>query len=197
MKYISVSYNNHRNLFNLILLGISISFTLGLLISLCLEINVVDEIYELFLNNINSYNSNMLSNILYSIIVYLGIFILSLTIIGCFMPFFSVFIENISIGLILGVLLRKCALKGLLYGMIYFAMTKLVYLIILVYLSFNIYKFVCVLINALKNKNSDSIYSLYSNILLKLLFCIVGVTVVNLLNIFIVPYILELFIFLL
>lgn len=197
MKYIRASYNNHKVVFNLVFLGISISVTLGLIISLCLDRELVDNIYNFFLNHINSFNSNTLSNLLYPIINYFIIFILSLTIIGCFTPFLSIFIENISIGLIIGILIRKNALKGLIYGLIYFVVTKMIYMIILLYLSFNIYKFVSSLINSLKKKNNDSIYSLYSNILIKLLFCIVIVTVVDLLNIFIAPYIFELFIFLL
>lgn len=197
MNYIRNSYKNHSRLFNLVFLGISISITLGLIISLSIDKDLVDNIYNMFLNNINTYNSNSLNNILYPIINYLIIFILSLTIIGCFIPFLSVFVENMSIGLILGVLIRKCALKGLLYGIIYFIVTKLFYIILLFYLTFNIYKFVCNLVNSIKNKNNNSIYSLYSNILLKVLFCIVGITIISILNIFIAPHIFEFFIFLL
>lgn len=197
MNYIRKCYKNHSKLFNLVFLGISISITIGLIISLSLDKELVDNIYNMFLNHINSFNSNTLSNILYPIINYLIVFISSLTIIGCFMPFFNIFIENMSIGLILGILIRKTALKGLLYGIIYFIFTKLIYLIILLYLTFNIYKFVISLLKSLKNKNNESIYNLYSNILLKILFCIVCVTITNLLNIFIAPHIFEFFIFLL
>lgn len=197
MNYIRVSYKNHSKLFNLIFFCLSISITLGLIISLSIDKELVDNIYNLFLNNINSYNSNTLNNILYPIISYLIIFILSLTIIGCFIPFLGLFIENVSIGLIVGVLIRKQALKGLLYGLIYFIITKLIYIIIFIYLTFNIFKFINSLINSIKNKKNESIYNLYSNILLKLLFSITGITIVNLLNIFIAPHIFDLFIFLL
>ena len=154
-------------------------------------------IQNYFLEHINTYNSNMFDNILYPIITYLIIFIISLTIIGCFTPFLTVFLENTSIGFILGILIRKNALKGLLFGIIYFTITKLIYIIVLLYLTINIYKFIKTLISSLKKKNNESIYNLYSKILIKLVFCIISVTIINLLNIFIAPKLFKLFIFLL
>ena len=197
MKYIRASYKNHSKVFNILFLEISISITLGLIISLCLDKELLNNIYNYFLEHINSYNSNIFDNILYPIITYLITFITSLTIIGGFIPFLTVFLENMSIGFILGILIRKSALKGLLFGIIYFAITKLIYIIVLLYLTLNIYKFIKTLISSLKNKNNESIYNLYSKILIKLLFCIITITVINLLNIFIAPKIFKLFIFLL
>ena len=197
MQYIKVCYKNHSKLLNIIFLIISISITLGLIISLSLNNELVDNIYNLFLYKINNYNSYTLSNFLYPIISYLLIIVSSISIIGCFMPLLSVFIENMSIGLLLGVLIRKCALKGLLYGCIYFIFTKLIYILILIYLTISLYKFLRTLLISLKDKNNESIYKLYSKILIKLLFSIIFITVINILNIFIAPYIFHLFIFLL
>ena len=197
MRYIRVSYKNHSKTFNILFFGISISITLGLIIALCLDKELLNNIYIYFLEHINTYNSNMFDNILYPIITYLIIFIISLTIIGCFTPFLTVFLENTSIGFILGILIRKNALKGLLFGIIYFTITKLIYIIVLLYLTINIYKFIKTLISSLKKKNNEGIYNLYSKILIKLVFCIISVTIINLLNIFIAPKLFKLFIFLL
>ena len=197
MRYIRASYKNHSKTFNILFFGISISITLGLIIALCLDKELLNNIYIYFLEHINTYNSNMFDNILYPIITYLIIFIISLTIIGCFTPFLTVFLENTSIGFILGILIRKNALKGLLFGIIYFTITKLIYIIVLLYLTINIYKFIKTLISSLKKKNNESIYNLYSKILIKLVFCIISVTIINLLNIFIAPKLFKLFIFLL
>lgn len=196
MRYIRVSYKNNRKVFNIIFFIISISITLGLIISLCIDKELLNNVYNYFIEHINSYNSNTLNNILYPIITYLSIFIISLTIIGFFTPFLAIFIENMSIGFILGILFQKNMLKGLLFGIIYFIITKLIYIIILIYLTINIYKFIKTLISSLKYKNNESIYNLYSKILIKLLFCIITITIINLLNIFIIPHILKLFIFL-
>jgi len=197
MQYIKVFYKNHRMLLNIIFLIISISITLGLIVSLTLNNELVDNIYNLFLDKINNYNSYTLSNFLYPIISYLLIIVSSISIIGCFMPLLSIFIENMSIGLLLGILIRKQALKGLLYCVIYFIITKLIYMLILIYLTISIYKFIKTLLTSLKDKNNESIYKLYSKILIKLMFSIIFITVINILNIFIAPYIFHLFIFLL
>lgn len=197
MKYIRISYKNHSKVFNILFFGISLSITLGLIIALCLDKELINNIYNYFLEHINYYNSNILDNFFYPIIIYLIIFITSLTIIGCFIPFLTVFLENMSIGFILGILFRKNVLKGLLFGLIYFVITKFVYMIILIYLTINMYKFIKTLLFSLRKKSNESIYNLYSKILLKLLFCIVTISLVNLINIFIAPKLFKLFIFLL
>ncbi len=197
MKYIKISYKNNCKVFNIIFFIISISITLGLIISLSIDKELLNNIYNYYIEYINSYNSNTLNIFLYPIITYISIFIISLTIVGFFTPFLAIFIENMSIGFILGILFQKSMLKGLLFGIIYFIITKCIYILILIYLTINIYKFIKTLLSSLKYKNNESIYNLYSKILIKLLFCIITISITNLLNIFIVPQILKLFIFLL
>ncbi|MBQ3021427.1 MAG: hypothetical protein IJD92_04295 [Bacilli bacterium] len=196
MKLIRDSYNKYSKVYNLIFLGISISITLGIILSFSLDEVIINNMFDYFIEHITNYNSYTFSNIIYPIIIYIVIFLCSLTIIGVFIPFLAIFIENISIGLILGILLKKSMLKGFLFGIIYFIITKLLYLIILLYITINLYKFVKTLILSLKNKNNESIYSLYSKILLRIIFSILAITVYNLLNIFIAPKLIKLFIFL-
>ena len=196
MKYIKVSYKNHSRIYNIMLLGISISITLGLIISLTLDKELISNIYNYFLNHISNYNNNTLSNILYPIIIYISIFILSLTLIGSFIPFLALFIENMSIGFILGILIRNIGLKGLLFGIIYFIFTKALYLIILIYLVINTYKFLNIFINSIKNKTNYSIYKLYSNIFIKIIFSILAITSYNFLGMLVIPRIIDLFTFL-
>lgn len=196
MRYIRASYSKYRKIYNLMFFIISVGITLGLIISFCLDKTLINSIYEYFIEHINNYNSNILSNILYPIIVYLCMFLLSLTILGVFMPFLGLFIENMSIGLIIGVILQNTGLKGLLFGIIYFVITKFLYLVVILYLVINLYKFVKELIKSLMNKNNNSIYNIYSRILLKLLFCILVISIYNVLGIFIIPRLIKLFIFL-
>jgi len=195
MKYIKVCYKKYNMICNLMLLIISIGITLGLIISFFLENNLSISIYNYFYESINNYS--ILSNILYPIIVYLSLFIISLTVIGVFIPFLALLIENISIGLLLGILLKNIGLKGLLFGVIYFIFTKLVYIIFLLYLILNFYKFIICFITSIKNKNNTSIYTLYSKIIVKVLFSILIITIYNLVGIFLIPKIIKLFIFLL
>lgn len=197
MKYIKNSYRKYSKIYNLVFLIISISITLGLIISLCLEDILITNIYEYYYNHIINYNNNTLSNIFYPILIYLLIFILSLTVLGFFIPFLALFIENMSIGLIIGIAFKNIGLKGLLFSVIYFIITKLVYLTIFIYLIINIYKFIKQLILSLKNKNNNSIYNLYSRIILKLLFSIFTITIYNIIGIFFIPRLIKLFIFLL
>ena len=196
MSYIKLSIKNHSKLYYILLLSISISITLGLIISLSLDKDLIENIYNFFLNYISNYNTHLLSNIFYPIIIYLSIFILSITILGFFIPVLELILENISIGIILGVLIKIKGIKGVLFGIIYFTITKLLYLIILIYLIVNIYKFLKIFIYSIKNKTNYSIYKLYSNISIKLLFSIILITSYNLLNIFVAPRIIEIFSFL-
>lgn len=189
MKYISVSYKKYSKLYNLILLSISISITLGLVLSFCLDKNLINDIYNYFLDHVNNYNLNTFSNIIYPIIIYIGIFILSLTLIGSFIPLLVISIENISIGLMLGIILRIKYLKGLLFGIVYFIITKLLYIILLFYIAINIYKFIRSFIDNIKTKQDISLYNLYSRIILKILFCILVITIYNVLLMFVAPYI--------
>ena len=196
MKYIKGSYMNHSKVYNIIFIGISLSITLGLVLALSIDKNLSNNIYSYFIDHINNYNLNKLSNILYPIIIYFIIFIISLTIIGSFMPFLTLFIENISIGLILGISLRNNGLNGLLFRIIYFTITKLLYILLLIYLTINIYKFIKKIINLIKTKETDNIYNLYSKIIYKTLFCIGLITIYNIINIFIAPKLIRFFIFL-
>ena len=197
MKYIKVSYKKYSKLYNLILLRISISITLGLIISFCLDKDLINNIYNYFLNHVNNYKLNTFNNIIYPIIIYTSIFILSLTLIGSFIPFLVVIIENISIGLLLGVILRIKAIKGILFGIIYFMIAKLLYIILLIYITINIYKFIKNFINNIKSKENISLYNLYSRIILKILFSILIITIYNITMLFIAPCIFDFFRFLL
>ena len=197
MKYIKISYKNNSKLYNIIFLIISISITLGLILSFSIDKELVINIYNYFLEHTNNYNNNILSNIFYPIIIYLIIFISSLTIIGSLTPFLALFIENISIGLLIGVTLRIKALKGIIHILIYFTLTKLLYILILIYLTINIYKFIKLFILSIKNKTSETIYNIYSKLFIKILFSITLITIYNLICIYIIPKIINLFNFLL
>ena len=196
MKYIKVSYKKYSKIYNIILLSISISITLGLILSFCLDKELVSNIYNYFLNHVNNYKINIFNNIIYPIIIYTSVFILSLTLIGSFIPFLMIIIENISIGLLLGIILRIKAIKGLLFGIIYFTLTKLLYIIILIYLTINIYKFIRTFLLNIKKKENISIYNLYSNIIIKTLCCIITITLYDIIMLFIGPHIFEMFNFL-
>ena len=193
MNYIKISYKNNRNIYNIIFLMISISITLGLILSFSIDKDLVNNIYNYFIEHINNYNNNILDNILYPILIFTFIFISSLTIIGSFMPVLALFIENISIGLLLGISLRIKALKGLIFTSIYFILTKLLYIIILIYIIINIYKFIKRFIISIKNKNNETIYSTYTKLFIKIFFSITIITIYNLICIYIIPKILNIF----
>ena len=196
MQYIKSSYKKYSKLYNIVLLVISISITLGIIVSTGLDKDLINNIYDYFINHVNNFNQNILSNLLYPIIIFVSITLLSFTIIGSFLPILVLSIENISIGLILGVLLRKKLLKGLLFGIIYFSITKLLYILLLIYLIINIYKFIKNITLSLKDKNNNRIYLLYSRIITKLLASLIIITIYNLINIYVTPKLINLFIFL-
>ena len=178
MKYIKNSYRKYSKIYNLIFLIISISFTIGLIISLSLNDNLIKDIHNYTLNYINNYNSNIISNIFYPVITYLLLFICSLTIIGIFVPFLTLFIENMSLGLIIGIILQNTGIKGLIFSIIYFLLTKTIYIIILIYITINLYKFIKELLHSINKKNNTSIYNIYSKIMLRTLFSIIFIRVV-------------------
>ena len=191
MKYIKNSYRHHTKLLNTIFIIMSVGITIGFIVALSLDKELINEIYDYFNNFLINYNKNILSNIFYPIIVYTLTFILSLTIIGYFTPFLALLIENMSIGLILGVLIKIKALKGLLFGSMYFLLTKFIYILILIYLIINLHRFICNIIVSLKNKNIN-IVDLYSNIIIKFLASVIIITMYNLICIFLVPTIINL-----
>ena len=193
MKYIKDSYKYHSKLYNILLIIVSVSISLGFIIALNLDKNSLNNIYDLFIINICKYT---LSNFIYPTTIYLGIFILSLTIIGYFIPFLAFSIENISIGLLLGVLIRINAFKGFIFGIIYFILTKLLYLVILIYLIINIHKFIIKIINSIKNKTNYNIHNLYLNIILKVIAAITLITIYNLILMIFISKIVSIFSFL-
>ncbi len=196
MKYIKGSYSKYSKLYNIIFFIISISITLGLITSFCLNKDLISNIYEYITEYIINFSKNNISTLLYPIIIYAFVFLISLTIVGSILPFIILLLENMSIGLVLGVLLRKASIKGFLFGIIYFILTKFIYIIILIYLIISIYKFIRSITISIKTKNNSSIYSLYSKIILKFLFSIIIILLYNLINIFITPKIIKMFIFL-
>lgn len=195
MKCIRDSYKKYNRVYNFNFLVISIGLTLGILITLGFDNELIKNIYNFFYETVTNYNT--FNNFIYPIIIYFSIFLISLTILGVFMPFLALFIENMSIGMIIGVLIKQKALKGLLFGIIYFSATKLFYIILLIYLSTSIYNFVKKFISSIKNKTDFSIYNLYSKIILKTLISIILISFYNLLGIFMIPKLIKAFLFLL
>ena len=197
MNYIKGQFSKHSKLYLIILSIISISITLGLIVSLGVDNDLSNNIYKYFMELVNNYNTNMLSNFLYPILSYIIIIISSLTIIGIFIPFLALFIENMSIGLLLGIIIKNHGFKGFLFSSIYFTLTKLLYLIILIYIIINIYNFYKIFILYIKNKKDINIYKIYSKFFIRIIFSIITITLYNILGIFIIPKIIKLFIFLL
>ena len=71
MYYIKGQFSKNSKLYLIILSIISISITLGLIVSLGVDNDLSNNIYKYFMELVNNYNTNMLSNFLYPILSYI------------------------------------------------------------------------------------------------------------------------------
>lgn len=93
-----------------------------------------------------------------NIVFISGIFILSVSLIGFPAILFYLFYEAASIGFAIGLFLFNYELKGLLFYLLFFIASKLIYTVIMIYFSIISLRFVVKMIEALTTKNKEEFY---------------------------------------
>ena len=142
---------------------------------------------------INSGSQNMI--IPHLVIVTLLIF-LAYSIVGMPVILFYLFYECTSIGFLWAALYGSYKLKGLAFGLIYTVISKLLFIVCLIYISYIALKTTKKLLRILVLKENESLYQLLKSLFLKL-GIILGIVLTNdLFLYFIANKILKFFLFL-
>ncbi len=147
-----------------------------------------------FANIIKTTNQNMILNHLLIIIILM---FLAYSIIGMPLILFYLFYESTSIGFFLASIFSIYKIKGLLFGIIFIIISKLPFILFLIYISYIALKITKKLLRVLIFKENDSLYQLLKNLFLKLAIAIITILIYDLFLYFFANKILKLFLFLL
>ncbi len=116
-------------------------------------------------NTIKTSSQNM---ILPHLIIIIALVFLSYSIIGVPLILFYLFYECTSIGFLLAAFYNSFKFKGILFGLIYTFICKLIFILCLIYISYIALKITKKLLRILIFKENDSLYAHLKNLFLKL-----------------------------
>ncbi len=145
-------------------------------------------------NIIKTTHQNM---IIEHLIIIIILVFLSYSIIGLPFILFYLFYECTSIGFFIGALYNSFKVKGLFFGVIFTIISKLLFILCLLYISYIALKITKRLLRVLIFKENDSLYKLLKNLFLKLGVVVLGILIYDTLVYFFANKILKLFLFLL
>ena len=124
-------------------------------------------------NTIKNTHQNM---ILPHLIIIITLVFLSYSIIGMPLILFYLFYECTSLGFMLAAFYSTFKIKGILFGLLFILLSKLIFILCLIYISYIALKITKKLLRVLIFKENDSLYLHLKNLFLKLGITI-GVTV--------------------
>lgn len=154
---------------NKLLLKFLISlFILGILIGLYIYIIQPDVTKSSIISELSNLSTTLKTNqnnFIFHLIILSVLTILSLFIIGIPLMLFYLFYEGISIGFLIAGFIHYKKISGLIYGLVFILVNKIVFYLILIYILVNALKFSKKLYKALKNKD----YKVYELVFLQLL----------------------------
>lgn len=87
-----------------------------------------------------------------------AIFVLSISIIGLPAIIFYIFYEGLSIGFTIGLFLGIYHFKGLLFYILFFILSKLLYILIMLYFSILSIRYLIKFVECIINKNRENLY---------------------------------------
>lgn len=141
----------------------SIILVIGIITGVVFVIMLDEATKEILFLNINEFlqnfsNMNINSGIIH-LIMLSSLLILSVFLIGGPLVLFFMFYNGFSIGFIISSLTCIFGIKGILYGVIYVIISKLVYVVLLILFSVNLFKIVRCIIDLIvyKKSNKESI----------------------------------------
>ena len=111
------------------------------------------------------------------LIIIIILVFLSYSIIGLPVILIYLFVECTSIGFFIGALYNSFKLKGLLFGVIFTMISKLLFILCLLYISYIALKITKRLLRVLIFKENDSLYKLLKNLFLKLGVVVLGILI--------------------
>lgn len=141
----------------------SIILVVGIITGVVFVIMLDEATKEILFLNINEFLQNFSNMSINSGIIHLimlsSLLILSAFLIGGPLVLFFMFYNGFSIGFIISSLTCIFGIKGILYGVIYVIISKLVYVVLLILFSVNLFKIVRCIIDLIvyKKSNKESI----------------------------------------
>lgn len=141
----------------------SIILVIGIITGVVFVIMLDEATKEILFLNINEFLQNFSNMSINSGIIHLimlsSLLILSVFLIGGPLVLFFMFYNGFSIGFIISSLTCIFGIKGILYGVIYVIISKLVYVLLLILFSVNLFKIVRCIIDLIvyKKSNKESI----------------------------------------
>lgn len=141
----------------------SIILVIGIITGVVFVIMLDEATKEILFLNINEFLQNFSNMSINSGIIHLimlsSLLILSVFLIGGPLVLFFMFYNGFSIGFIISSLTCIFGIKGILYGVIYVIISKLVYVVLLILFSVNLFKIVRCIIDLIvyKKSNKESI----------------------------------------
>lgn len=93
-----------------------------------------------------------------NIILISAIFILSISIVGLPALVFYIFYEGLSIGFTLGLFMAAFHAKGLIFYLLFFIVSKLIYTAIMLYFSIISIRYIIKFVECIINKNREELY---------------------------------------
>ncbi len=142
---------------------LSIILVIGIITGVVFVIMLDEATKEILFLNINEFLQNFSNMSINSGIIHLimlsSLLILSVFLIGGPLVLFFMFYNGFSIGFIISSLTCIFGIKGILYGVIYVIISKLVYVVLLILFSVNLFKIVRCIIDLIvyKKSNKESI----------------------------------------
>ena len=142
---------------------LSIILVIGIITGVVFVIMLDEATKEILFLNINEFLQNFSNMSINSGIIHLimlsSLLILSVFLIGGPLVLFFMFYNGFSIGFIISSLTCIFGIKGILYGVIYVIISKLIYVVLLILFSVNLFKIVRCIIDIIvyKKSNKESI----------------------------------------
>lgn len=93
-----------------------------------------------------------------NIVLISAIFVLSISIVGLPALVFYIFYEGLSIGFTLGLFLSAYQIKGLIFYLLFFIVSKLLYILIMLYFSVISLKYIVKFVDCILSKNRENLY---------------------------------------
>lgn len=137
----------------------SIILVIGFIVGIVFVVLLDEATKEILFLNINEVLQNFsyvnTSSMIIHLVILSSLLILSMFLIGGPLVLFFMFYNGFSIGFIISSLACIFGIKGILFGSIYVIIYKLLFLIMLVVFSVNLFKIIKCVIDRIVNKNNN------------------------------------------
>jgi stage II sporulation protein M len=149
--------------------------------------NFITNINNNTLNNITIFKNNLISNLIYIILLW----ILGLSIIGIIINVFIIYIKGFILGFTISGIILAYKIKGLLFGLIYIFPNELFKILTIIILGVYSLTLSFGIIKELLKKNNNKLRLLFKRYVIVLVLCIFIMVISSLFEAFVLPNLLN------